>query len=46
MKVNDALRRAQLYAERRIQLRDQVEQKTYYNERIKRATKNRTLMKS
>jgi len=36
--INDALRRAQTYAERNIQLRDQVEQKTYYNELIKEAT--------
>jgi len=43
LKVNDALRRAQLYAERRIQLRDQVEEKTYYNKRIQTATKERDL---
>ena len=41
--VNDALRKAQLYAERRIQLRDQVEEKTYYNERIKQATKEQDI---
>ena len=39
--VNDALRRAQIYAERRIQLRDQVEQKTYYNDLIEKATLER-----
>ena len=43
MKVNDALRRAQLYAERRIQLRDQVEEKTYLNKRIEKATKERDI---
>ena len=43
MKVNDALRRAQLYAERRILLRDQVEEKTYLNKRIEKATKERDI---
>ena len=42
-KVNDALRRAQLYAERRILLRDQVEEKTYLNKRIEKATKERDI---
>ena len=41
--VNDALRRAQTYAERRIQLRDQVEQKTYYNDLIEKATLERNI---
>ena len=37
-KVNDALRKAQMYAEKRIQNRGSVQEKTYYNERIKKAT--------
>ena len=38
IKVNDALRKAQMYAEKRIQNRGSVQEKTYYNERIKKAT--------